>query len=308
MSRLTRKLFISCAVFLLAAVSLRAQDTTSVAVDTLALAADSTAIADSSAAPATVPAAPATDSTTVAPADTSKKPTAAQASANLPAATAPPGVAPPTPADTAGGAAGAPRPDTTVAKAPPPKTKPTGTEVDCVVIPWDWDDYTRVIEIGLRNLGNGTEYSLEKNESYGLLFKKYQKDLRLRVWGDIRRDRDGFYDMTLNGYESLDSLLAVEKAVKAGATAADSAKQQKPAGAPDSTGTSAGTQPSAVQDSTAAAAGTQPALKPDSTAAASAPQPPDSARATAAATPGDSTASGAPVLQPAAPGNTGQQA
>jgi hypothetical protein len=87
----------------------------------------------------------------------------------------------------------------------PRRPRPSGIEVEAEVIPWDWDDYTNVIEVGLKRIQDGREYSLTKNEEYQRLFDKFQGK-KVRVWARIRREGDGFYSMTINGFEPLDSL------------------------------------------------------------------------------------------------------
>jgi len=76
--------------------------------------------------------------------------------------------------------------------------------IDAVVIPWDWDDYTNVIEVGLRDT-EGREYSLTKNETYKVLFTRYQ-GRKIRAWGKIVRDSDGFFSMTVTSFTPADSL------------------------------------------------------------------------------------------------------
>ncbi|HUU29802.1 MAG TPA: TonB family protein [archaeon] len=78
---------------------------------------------------------------------------------------------------------------------PKPKPKPTGDRVEARVIPWDWDQYTNVVEAGLRDF-SGREYSLEKNEHYDSLFTRLGK--AVRVWGKVSRDSEGFYSMAVN--------------------------------------------------------------------------------------------------------------
>lgn len=77
-----------------------------------------------------------------------------------------------------------------------PRARP-GDRNEFLVIPWDWDQYTNVIEVGLRNLRDGTEYSLTRNELYDSLFIRY-RDKVVRVRGQAVRDEDGFYNMTVN--------------------------------------------------------------------------------------------------------------
>ena len=83
------------------------------------------------------------------------------------------------------------------------------------VIPWDWDDYTNVIEVGLKRIRDGREYSLTKNEEYQRLFDKFQGQ-KVRVWARIRREGAGFYSMTINGFEPLDSLGAAANQARPG--------------------------------------------------------------------------------------------
>ncbi|MBW1696394.1 MAG: energy transducer TonB [Deltaproteobacteria bacterium] len=94
------------------------------------------------------------------------------------------------------------------------QSKRVGDEIEALVIPWDWDDYTNVIEVGLKNLKNEREYSLTKNEEYQRLFNKFQ-GRRLKVWGRISRDSDGFYSMTVNWFEPTDSSATTAAAVQA---------------------------------------------------------------------------------------------
>ena len=89
----------------------------------------------------------------------------------------------------------------------PRRPRPSGIEVEAEVIPWDWDDYTNVIEVGLKRIQDGREYSLTRNEEYQRLFDKFQGK-KVRVWARIRREGDGFYSMTINEFELLDSLSA----------------------------------------------------------------------------------------------------
>ena len=97
-----------------------------------------------------------------------------------------------------------PAPEEAVSPAPS-RPRPSGTEVEALVIPWDWDDYTHVIEVGLKRIRDGREYSLIKNEEYQRLFDRFQGK-KVRVWGQIRREGGGFYSLTINTFEPLDSL------------------------------------------------------------------------------------------------------
>ena len=87
------------------------------------------------------------------------------------------------------------------------RPRPAGDEVEAEVIPWDWDDFTNVIAVGLKGLRNKREYELEKNEPYDTLFQKFRGQ-KVRAWGKVSRDPDGFYGMTVNEFEPLDSLAA----------------------------------------------------------------------------------------------------
>lgn len=105
---------------------------------------------------------------------------------------------------------------TATATTPAPRRpRPSGTEVETEVIPWDWDDYTNVIEVGLKRIRDGREYSLTKNEEYQRLFDKFQGQ-KVRVWARIRREGAGFYSMTINGFEPLDSLGAAANQARPG--------------------------------------------------------------------------------------------
>jgi len=108
-----------------------------------------------------------------------------------------------------------PAPETAPSPAPPRRPRPSGTEVEAEVIPWDWDDYTNVIEVGLKRIRDGREYSLTKNEEYQRLFDKFQGQ-KVRVWARIRREGAGFYSMTINGFEPLDSLGAAANQARPG--------------------------------------------------------------------------------------------
>lgn len=81
-----------------------------------------------------------------------------------------------------------------------------------LVIPWDWDEFTNVIEVGLRNMRDSSEYSLTRNEIYDSLFVKYQGKV-VRVRGQVSRDTDGFLNMTVNAITPPDTAAA-----KAGGT------------------------------------------------------------------------------------------
>ena len=80
------------------------------------------------------------------------------------------------------------------------------------VIPWDWDEFTNVIEVGLKNLRDSSEYSLTRNEIYDSLFVRYQGKV-VRVRGQVSRDTDGFLKMTVNAIVPPDTAAA-----KAGGT------------------------------------------------------------------------------------------
>jgi len=170
-----RKTIILCAV--LAVLSgvplLTAQDSTAAASDSSAASvADSSTTADTSAAVAVA------DSSTTA--DTSAA-VAADSTAPVP-----PGAA--AAADTAA--------------KPKKKPRPPGDRVAALIIPWDWDEYTNVIEVGLRR-DDGREYSLTKNEFYQQLFDNL--GLKVLAIGKVTRDPDGFYNMTVEYIEPADS-------------------------------------------------------------------------------------------------------
>jgi hypothetical protein len=80
-----------------------------------------------------------------------------------------------------------------------------GEVLEARVIPWDWDQHTNVIEIGLRG-PDGKEYSLVRNAEYDSLLR-YQ-GTRLRVKGSVSRDESGFFQMTVSSFVPLDSLAA----------------------------------------------------------------------------------------------------
>ena len=77
------------------------------------------------------------------------------------------------------------------------RPRPRADGIEVKVIPWDWDQYTNVVEVGLRRLRDGVEYSLTRNEWYDSLFIRYQGRV-LQVRGRTTRDEDGFYNMTVN--------------------------------------------------------------------------------------------------------------
>ncbi|MBN2289914.1 MAG: hypothetical protein JXQ83_11320, partial [Candidatus Glassbacteria bacterium] len=85
---------------------------------------------------------------------------------------------------------------------PQKKVRPPGDRVIAEIIPWDWDEYTNVIEVGLRR-DDGREYSLTKNEFYQTVFD----NLRLKVLaiGKVTSDPEGFYEMTVEYLEPADS-------------------------------------------------------------------------------------------------------
>ena len=89
----------------------------------------------------------------------------------------------------------------------PSRPRPSGTEVEALVIAWDWDDFTNVIEVGLKRIRDERVYSLAKNEEYQRLFDRFQGK-KVRVWGRISREGEGFYSLTINEFEPLDSLNA----------------------------------------------------------------------------------------------------
>ena len=71
------------------------------------------------------------------------------------------------------------------------------------VVPWDWDDYTNVIEVGVRT-EQGREYELEKNDHYQNIFDHFL-GTELRLFGDASRDDDGFYFFRVDDFEMADS-------------------------------------------------------------------------------------------------------
>jgi hypothetical protein len=168
--------------------ALSAQDSTAAAADSVA--------ADTSSAAATAGDSTATSAAT-AKDSTAASPVAADSSA-----------APVSRVDTSGAR---PLPDSlkpglqTTPSPAPPRRRPSGDEIEAAVIPWDWDDYTNVIEVGLKRIRDGREYSLTKNEEYQRLFDRFQGK-KVRVWGQIRREGEGFYSLTINEFEPLDSL------------------------------------------------------------------------------------------------------
>jgi len=88
------------------------------------------------------------------------------------------------------------------AAKPKKKPRPPGDRVAALIIPWDWDEYTNVIEVGLRR-DDGREYSLTKNEFYQQLFDNL--GLKVLAIGKVTRDPDGFYNMTVEYIEPADS-------------------------------------------------------------------------------------------------------
>ncbi|MCE5271711.1 hypothetical protein LLH00_10560 [bacterium] len=79
------------------------------------------------------------------------------------------------------------------------------------VIPWDWDQYTNVTEVGLKNVRDGVEYSLTHNEVYDTLFTRQQGKV-VRVRGQVSRDSDGFFNMTVNAILPPDTTTAAKAA------------------------------------------------------------------------------------------------
>ena len=144
---------------------------------------DSTAAVDSTAADSTAPA----DTSAAAAADSTSQvsdSTAAEIIADTLAA----------PAETAAAA------DTTA--KPKKKPRPPGDRVVAWIIPWDWDEYTNVIEVGLRR-DDGREYSLTRNEMYQQIFDNL--NLKILAIGKVARDSDGFYNMAVEYIEPADS-------------------------------------------------------------------------------------------------------
>ena len=166
------KAIIICAVLAVGVnLSLLAAQEGAPASDTTALAADSTTAADTTAALAADTTALAADST--APAPTAKVAV-----------------------------------DTTA--KPKKKPRPPGDRVEALIIPWDWDEYTNVIEVGLKR-DDGREYTLTENEFYQVVFDNL--GLKVLAIGKVARDSEGFYNMTVEYIEPADSLqnLATEK-------------------------------------------------------------------------------------------------
>jgi len=88
--------------------------------------------------------------------------------------------------------------------AKPKKTpRPPGDRVEALIIPWDWDEYTNVIEVGLKR-DDGREYTLTKNEFYQVVFDNL--GLKVLAIGKVARDSEGFYNMTVEYIEPADSL------------------------------------------------------------------------------------------------------
>ena len=77
---------------------------------------------------------------------------------------------------------------------PLPQARARGNLLEATVIPWDWDEYTNVIEVALRD-EKGREYSLTRNEEYENVFRLLGKKITFE--GRTTRDRDGFYTMTV---------------------------------------------------------------------------------------------------------------
>jgi len=92
------------------------------------------------------------------------------------------------------------------------RSERTGRDVVTArVIPWDWDQYTNVIEVGLKNMRDGVEYSLTHNGVYDTLFTRQQGQV-VRVRGQVSRDSDGFYNMTVNAILPPDTTTAAKAA------------------------------------------------------------------------------------------------
>lgn len=98
------------------------------------------------------------------------------------------------------------KPDSAAAPAEEKPAKPVrrgNDEIVGEVIPWDWDDFTNVTEVGVRTKP-GREYALDKNEMYQKIFDHFL-GLELRLFGDARRDDDGFYFFRVDEFEMADS-------------------------------------------------------------------------------------------------------
>ena len=96
--------------------------------------------------------------------------------------------------------------DSTAAPAEEKPAKPVhrgNDEIVGKVVPWDWDDFINVIEVGVRTK-QGREYELDKNEMYQKIFDHFL-GLELRLFGDARRDDDGFYFFRVDEFEMADS-------------------------------------------------------------------------------------------------------
>ena len=96
---------------------------------------------------------------------------------------------------------GPPAPADTIAK-PKKKPRPPGDRVTAWIVPWDWDEYTNVIEVGLRR-DDGREYSLTQNEIYQQIFDNL--GLKILAIGKVTRDSESFYNMTVEYLEPADS-------------------------------------------------------------------------------------------------------
>ncbi len=82
------------------------------------------------------------------------------------------------------------------------------------VIAWDWDEHTRVTEVGLRELeGAHREFSLARNAQYDKLFKL--QGSRLVVRGRVERDDDGFFSIGVESFAQ-DSLSTVTQQASRG--------------------------------------------------------------------------------------------
>jgi hypothetical protein len=92
--------------------------------------------------------------------------------------------------------------DTTAKPKPKKKPRPPGDQVTALIVPWDWDEYTNVIEVGLRR-EDEREYSLTKNEFYQEVFLNL--GLKVLAIGKVTRDSEGFYNMTVDYIEPTDS-------------------------------------------------------------------------------------------------------
>jgi len=148
---------------------------------------------------------------------------------------------------------------------PQVQARTRGNLLEAKVIPWDWDEYTNVIEVALRD-DKGREYSLTRNEEYENVFRLLGKKITFE--GRAARDRDGFYTMTvtskpqekgakevadttsLKAAAALDSTAAAAQISPAGDTLA-------PAGTPVATASTGAAQPqpgTPAQPSSASAA------------------------------------------------------